>query len=242
MNIIKKIANKQDFYHQPSATIAVLGDSVSHGCFECYVKNGKIETIYDIKSSYSSRLKEMLNILYPSVQINIINSGISGDSASNGLKRIERDILPYQPDLCIVSYQLNDSCAGLEGLSIYLDSLQGIFTKLHENQIEILFLTENFMCTNVSDLLSTPLEKELARAFATIQNTGIAKAYRDTAINLCKKNHVKYIDFYAVWEKMAAHHVDFDYLLANKLNHPIREFHDYMAIKIIEKMFEEEDE
>ena len=38
MKIIKKIENKQDFYNYPTPTIAFLGDSVTHGCFECYEK------------------------------------------------------------------------------------------------------------------------------------------------------------------------------------------------------------
>ncbi len=41
MEIIKKIVNKQDFYNYPTPTIAFLGDSVTHGCFECYEKKMK---------------------------------------------------------------------------------------------------------------------------------------------------------------------------------------------------------
>jgi hypothetical protein len=37
-----------------------------------------------------------------------------------------------------------------------------------------------------------------------------------------------------VWEAMARAGVNTTELLANKLNHPIREIHYYMAMKIIE--------
>jgi hypothetical protein len=39
-----------------------------------------------------------------------------------------------------------------------------------------------------------------------------------------------------VWEKLEQAGVDVTELLANKLNHPIREFHYYMAMKLIETM------
>ena len=64
-------------------------------------------------------MKEILNFLYPSAQINIINSGISGDNAVNGNNRFERDITPFNPDLVVVAFGLNDSCQGKEGVERY---------------------------------------------------------------------------------------------------------------------------
>ena len=78
-----------------------------------------METFFDYKSAYSTRVREILNLLYPNVQVNIINSGISGDNTENGKTRIERDILPFSPDLVVVSYGLNDACGGLDKLQHY---------------------------------------------------------------------------------------------------------------------------
>lgn len=47
MEIIKKIVNKQDFYNYPTPTIAFLGDSVTHGCFECYEKKDETLNKYE---------------------------------------------------------------------------------------------------------------------------------------------------------------------------------------------------
>ena len=44
------------------------------------------------------------------------------------------------------------------------------------------------------------------------------------------------VDLHSVWEKMIAAGVDVTELLSNKLNHPIREIHYYMAMKIVEAM------
>ena len=81
MKIAEKLNANRDIRGAAPVTIAFLGDSVTQGCFECFINEaGEIDTVFDYKNSYSTRMKELLNILYPEVQINIINSGISGDS------------------------------------------------------------------------------------------------------------------------------------------------------------------
>ena len=38
-------------------TIAFIGDSVTQGCFECYVKGDKIVPVFDYKNAYSTRVR-----------------------------------------------------------------------------------------------------------------------------------------------------------------------------------------
>ena len=240
MQIIKKIENKQDFYNYPTPTIAFFGDSVTHGCFECYEKEkGVVETYYEIKNGYPTRVKELLNEKYPASHINIINAGLSGDKASNAVNRLERDVLKYSPDLCVVSFQLNDSTEGETGLSKYKEALTKIFEELKKRNIEIIFLTENMMCTHVSKTLDNQLLKDIAEQCAEIENSGIAKKYRDAAISICKENNIKVCDMYAKWKEMENCGVDVTELLSNKINHPSREFHFIIAQELIKVMFEE---
>lgn len=98
------------------------------------------------------RFKEILNIIFPNVQINVINSGISGDNAAGGLARLERDVSAYNPDLCVVSFGLNDSAAG--NIGKYKNSLESFFSALAEEGTETIFLTQNFMCEKTSARLS----------------------------------------------------------------------------------------
>ena len=148
MRIVEKLNAKQDIYNAKPVTIAFLGDSVTQGCFECYIKEDKnMETFFDYKSAYSTRVREILNLLYPNVQVNIINSGISGDNTENGKTRIERDILPFSPDLVVVSYGLNDACGGLDKLQHYRENLKEIFDKVSSDGAEVIFLTQNAMNT-----------------------------------------------------------------------------------------------
>ena len=93
MKIANKICNKShDMWHQKAPTIAFLGDSVTQGCFECYrtYPNG-LETEFDYQSAYSTRFKEILNIIFPYTQINIINAGVSGGKAADGVAFLERE-------------------------------------------------------------------------------------------------------------------------------------------------------
>ena len=220
-------------------TIAFLGDSVTQGCFECYLTGpDSLETVFDYKSAYSTRVKEILNMLYPNVQINIINSGISGDRAVCGAQRLERDVISYNPDLVVVSYGLNDSSyGGLEKMDEYINSLEDIFARVKKSGAEIIFLTQNYMNTKTSPHLRNKLFIDLAEHFAgDVQNSGILKKYFEAARLCCEKHGVAVCDLYPVWERLCESGVDITELLANKLNHPIREFHYYMAMKLVETM------
>lgn len=236
MKITKILSSKQnDLVGQKPATIAFLGDSVTQGCYECYLTTPtSLQTVFDYKSAYSTRVREILNLLYPMSQVNIINSGISGDSAPVGVKRLERDILSYNPDLVVVSYGLNDAVIGNK--QAYLDALRTIFTTLKEKDIDVIFLTQNFMNTQTSPHLSGDLFLRLADQFAQIQNSGRLKEYFEDAKKVCEEVGVRVVDLYSVWEKMSETGVDVTELLANKLNHPVREIHYYMAIKIVESI------
>ena len=239
MKIVELLKRKQeDLVGNKPVTIAFLGDSVTQGCFECYLTSPTtLQTVFDYPSAYSSRLREMLNLLYPSVQVNIVNSGISGDSAPVGLGRLERDVLKYDPDLVVVSYGLNDSTGGMSKIENYTSALEGIFSKLKEKSIDVIFLTQNYMNTKTSPHLKDELFINLAKEFAeNIQNSGVLKAYFEAARKVCEKYDVKVCDLYPVWEKLEQSGVDVTELLANKLNHPIRELHYYMAMKLIETM------
>ena len=43
-------------------------------------------------------------------------------------------------------------------------------------------------------------------------------------------------DLYALWKAMIVGGVDVSELLSNKLNHPMREYHSYIAVKLVETM------
>ena len=239
MKITELLKNKNEDHRGTNpVTIAFLGDSVTQGCFECYMNGETVKTVFDYKSGYSTRVSEILHMLYPSAQINIINSGISGDSAIGGARRLERDVLKFSPDLCVVSFGLNDSGRGKDGIEIYKSNLEEIFSKLSERGIETIFLSENSMCIGTSPHLKEEKLVSLSKSFTKTQESGILCEYFAAAKELSEKYGVKYVDVYSTWEKMISAGVNVTELLSNKLNHPLRELHYYIAIKIVEAMLD----
>ena len=103
------------------------------------MQNENIETVVQLEKGYHEKVKHILGLLYPRVPISIINAGISGDRAEMGLKRVERDVLSYKPDIVVVCYGLNDSMLCKEGMRVYIDSLKGIFEKIRSAGVETIF-------------------------------------------------------------------------------------------------------
>ena len=239
MKIIEKIMQKQqDIRAVKPITICFLGDSVTQGCFDIYYeRDGRIQTFFDYKKAYSTRVKEILNMLYPTVQINVINSGISGDTASGGLERLDRDVLAYNPDLVVVSYGLNDVKFYQSGLVDYKNALEGIFKKVVDSGAECIFMSQNYYNTDLSPHLN-PKSEELAQALMKKQNDGLLKQYYQEAIILAKQYGVKVCDVYKKWEALEKGGVKITNLLANHLNHPIPELHYLFAYSLIEVMFD----
>ena len=121
-------------------TVAFLGDSVTQGCFECYFDVDRLETVFDGQNAFSEKFRKLLNLLYPRAQINVINAGISGGNAADGLARYDRDVGAFRPDLVVVGFALNDCCAGKELLERYTESLTGIFGKASKQGAECITL------------------------------------------------------------------------------------------------------
>jgi lysophospholipase L1-like esterase len=237
MKIAQLIKTKTlDRFGAKPVTVAFLGDSVTHGCFELYrVGKEGLETVFEIDKAYSTRFKEILNKIYPATQINVINSGISGDTTEGALKRVDRDILSFNPDLVVVSLGLNDCCTmGAEGVEKYKENLSNIFKKINEKGIEIIFITQNDMCDYVRPSISDEIMKIVAER--TVKARENLKSYFDGAKEVAKKYGVEVIDLFSVWGKLKDLGADTTMLLSNDINHPIREYHYYMAIKLVEKV------
>lgn len=240
MDVMKKIQRKlMDNKNEGAITIAFLGDSVTQGCFEIYPQGEKIGVVFDSEHAYYNCLRKILAYLYPSVPLNIIKAGISGDAAPHGLERLEKDVLRYEPDLVIVCFGLNDASKGIEGIDDYRQALSGIFARIRETESEIIFMTPNMLNIYVSQFLAEGLCRQVAEQMAEIQRDGIMDLYMDTARAVCKEYGVKLCDCYKKWKVMAQNGVDTTTLLSNHINHPKREMSWLFAYSLIEVMMGE---
>ena len=240
MKILQKLAAKQkNVFADSAATIVVFGDSNTQGCFECFMnEEGVIDTVFETHNSYGSKLKQILQTLYPKAQINLINSGIAGDNATNAFKRVENSVLAYNPDLVIVSFGTNDAGAGLNGLEQYKKSMDGIFAKLKEKGTDVIFLSSVLKNTYVSNKLTDPTLREIAAQQVSLVEQDMDGIYFGEAKKLCEQYGFLFCDCHAKWKKMQENGVDTTALLSNSLNHPIRELHWLFATSLVEMIFE----
>lgn len=238
MTFIEKIKQKQaDLYSARQITIAFIGDSVTHGCFELYGETtGGFGVIYDGDAVYHNRIRQTLNMLYPSVPFNIINAGINGDSAPRGFDRLERDVLGYKPDLTVVCYGLNDCGGGEKGIDAYTGALSGIFDRLTEADSAVIFMTPNMIGTKTLPGIADETIRRIAGQICTPETGRNADMYIDAARSLCGKKRIPVCDCYAIWKGMESAGVDVTSLLCNYINHPRRELHEMFAYELLKLM------
>ena len=201
-------------------TIVALGDSVTHGVLTPDENN--YETVY------WNVLKRMLNDTRDRIPVNVIDSGVNGNSALNGAARLERDVLRYRPDLVIVCFGLNDVH---RALADYLGGLRTIFDACRDT--DVIFMTPNMMNTYFDE--EAPVQyHEIAKRTAKYQTEGRMDEYINAAKELAVSMGVTVCDCYGEWKKLYEGGTDVTKLLINRINHPIPEMHKLFAEKLYE--------
>lgn len=233
MKIVEKIRIKaKDTMAASPVKIAILGDSVSHGCFETYLGGGGV---YDHASVYHTRLKERIEAAFPNCPVAIINAAIGGTTAAKSVERVERDVISAQPDLAIVCFGLNDSGGDI---GEYERSLAAIFEKLQAADIDVIFMTPNMMCTyKAHQIAGDAFLGGAADACSKRQNEGVMDAFMDCARAVCASHGVPVCDCYADWKRLYDLGADVTLMLANFVNHPSREMHRLFADRLFEMIF-----
>ena len=240
MKIIEKIRNRAEAIceHRPPV-IAFTGDSVTQGCFELYVKDGGVvETVFDSAEGYAEKLKRILGLFFPSANVTIVNTGISGNRAEIGLKRLETDVLSVNPDLTVVCFGLNDSNQKQEGIEKYINSLREIFAKLKESGSEVIFMTPNMSTDRVDFSIKEKEIQAAADRVATTVNEGWLDKYIEEAKAVCREENVPVCDCYGMWKNLHKNGVDITSMLSNKINHPVKEMHWMFAYELVKTMLE----
>ena len=205
--------------------ISVLGDSVTEGC-TCI-------NMIEPDIVYHAQLKKMLESRYPHCTFCIINAGVGGENAAQGLLRVERDVIRHDPDLTIVGFCLNDACAGEFGINSYRKNLDGIICLIQEKtKSDIIVLTPNWMPTRDNANIADE-HKGLTEQFIAIQTGGILSRYAEAAKEVAKERKAAVADVYAEWQKLSDSGADTTAMLANGLNHPDAEGHRIAAETIM---------
>lgn len=227
----KQLLESKEYPFSGTPVIAFLGDSVTHGAFEC--TDGGNGCVFDFAAVYHNRLRLIISQKYDWVPVSIINAGVAGDTAAGGLQRLERDVISRRPNLCVVCYGLNDVNGEIK---TYTDALKGIFTQLQKADVEVLFMTPNMLNTRVADTVMPELTV-YAEVTAGMQNSGKMDAFMQAARDVAFECGVVVADGYALWKQMQANGMDVTELLANGINHPCREMHGMFAELLYETIF-----
>ncbi len=226
-----RVSGKLPLAQNGSVNIVFLGDSVTHGCFS----SGYGIIGHDRFASYTMKFHKMLSVLFPNTVFNIINSGIGGGTATTGLERFDRDVIAYHPDLVVVSFGLNDH-GDLKG---NLVSLGKIFDRLNVLDIPCVYLSENMMNTSLADDIEQAAGRfvDYAKVTAVLQTDGTMDNLFESYMALARSKGVTVCDVYGKWKKLHECGADITMLLANRINHPIREMHDFTAFSLINTLF-----
>jgi lysophospholipase L1-like esterase len=180
--------------------LVALGDSLTYG--------------WMVNKGYSEFLEEMLSTRFPGNRVTIINRGIPGDTAADGRRRLQSDVLESHPDLVFIQFALNDAYSGYSPEK-YRDNIDAIVKIIREKtKSEILLMT--------SVLLNS--KKENAR---------INKYYRMLS-EISRRESLPLVEVHRFWERKLTEGYDFSNLVQTDMVHPTDEGYRLMAEAIME--------
>ncbi len=226
MDIRKKLyLDLEGLKKEGPITIVAFGDSVTHGAL--------INTL-DYEMVYWNVLKKKISGIRDFIPVNVINAGIGGTCACDGVKRIKKQVLSHNPDLVIVCFGLNDVNFDLKN---YTKSLEKIFKKIKKSGAECIFMTPNMLNTYVADDTLEEL-KGYAKETSEMQNSGKMDLYMESAKAVAEKQGITVCDCYSEWKKLSETE-DTTSLLINRINHPNQKMHEFFAEKLFMTIFGE---
>ena len=119
-----------------------------------------------------------------------------------------------------------------------INGLSQIFDKLNAIDSEIIFMTPNMACNEISPHINDDLIREIAERWCENQNSGNLDLYMNSALKLCNEKHITVCDCYKKWKKLSQTRINITELLSNKINHPLREMNRLFAYSLAETIFD----
>ena len=178
--------------------IVCIGDSIT-GVY--YHSGGR--------RAYPEMLQVALRQHYPQAQISVHNAGISGDTTTGGLKRLERDVLAHKPQLVTIMFGMNDLVG--TPVDVFKKNLREMITRCRSSGAEVVLCTQN-------SIVETP-QRPCARLVE------FSQAIRDVA----KDEALVVADSFAAFEAVhAADAAEWNLLLSDAI-HPNMAGHKLFA-------------
>lgn len=222
-------AKSRDYRSGGPIVIVAFGDSVTMGA----TGPGVLEP----EKVYHHRFKQALQTNFPPAVFSVINAGIGGDTAADGLRRIERDVLRYHPDLVLVAFGLNNLSEHPQHATVFGADVRQIVTLVRSRtQSDIVLMTPNFVCSRVSDDVLAD-RTEMMHRLVRQQNAGDLARLAQVVRDVGREYDLAVADVYEAWQTLQRQGEDTTALLANGLNHPTGEAHAIAADALMQAIF-----
>jgi len=108
--------------HGQQQTIAYLGGSITWGA----------TSTDPLKTSWRALVTAALEARFPQAHIKAVDAAIGGQGSELAVFRMDRDVLPYRPDLTFVEFAVND-----HGYPLGQEAMEGIIRKLRHSNPEM---------------------------------------------------------------------------------------------------------
>ncbi len=169
-----------------SVAIVAFGDSITAG--------------FAVRRGFPSFWREMLQNKYPAAGIELVNSGISGDTTLDGLARLDWSVLSYEPDLVTINFGINDCVLGLD------------LEEFEENFVEMVRRIRSGPNSEILLLSSQPLE--------TPPYDKWVQDYYQAVERVAEEMDVGFVDVYGAWMERVEQGTLLGSLILAGLDHP----------------------
>jgi lysophospholipase L1-like esterase len=115
--------------------IACIGDSIT-GIY--YHSGGK--------RAYPEMLQIALQKIHPQAEVTVRNAGISGDTTTRGLLRLERNVLAHKPHLVTIMFGMNDLVR--TPVADFQNNLREIIRRCRAIDADVILCTQNSVVEN----------------------------------------------------------------------------------------------
>lgn len=157
------------------------------------INKSKLESIKEQDENivfYGDSITEGYNVKEFYDEFRVVNSGISGNTTEDLINRIDRDLYNYNPSTVIIQIGTNDIRASIKDEDI-IKNLKSIIKGIRKNRKNASILIESIYPINRE--MDVDYWKDVNTDYNNKHITKLNKEIKE----LCKKEHIKYIDIYS---------------------------------------------
>jgi lysophospholipase L1-like esterase len=155
---------------------------------------------FAVRRGFPSFWREMLQNKYPKAKIELVNSGVSGDTTLDGLARLDWSVLSYEPDLVTINFGINDCVLSLD------------LEEFEENFVEMVRRIRSGPASEILLLSSQPLE--------TPPYDKWVQDYYQAVERVAREMDVGFVDVFGAWMERVNQGTPLSSLILSGLDHP----------------------